>query len=105
MKLLGTVLGFDIGTGNDDDIKMETDQKPTTTKKETDNSTSSKPTTTTTTNNKTNEQNKNVPSEQNQVMKYFFLKYLFNFLGEISRRKKKKIKAMKPTRKKILKQH
>ncbi len=66
IKLIGTVLGIDIGTGNDDDIKMETDPKPSTKKKETNNSTSSKPTTTTTTNNKTNGQ-----TEQNQVIKIF----------------------------------
>ncbi len=58
MKLIGTVLGIDIGMANEDDIKMDTDTKPTTTKKETDTSASSKPTTTTTTttnNNKTNQ--------------------------------------------------
>jgi hypothetical protein len=59
MKLIGTVLGVDIGMANEDDIKMDTDTKPTTTKKETDTSPSSKPTTTTTTtttnNNKTNQ--------------------------------------------------
>ncbi|CAF1196489.1 unnamed protein product [Rotaria sordida] len=56
LKLIQTVFGIDIGTGNenDNDTKMETDTKPTTTKKETNTSISSKPSTTTTTN-KTNE--------------------------------------------------
>jgi hypothetical protein len=71
MKLIGTVLGFEVGTGNDADIKMETDTKPTTTKKESDTSTTSKPTT-----NKTNEQSKNVKSEQTPVRKFIFLIYL-----------------------------
>jgi hypothetical protein len=76
MKLIGTVLGIDIGTGNNDDIKMETDPKPSTKKKETNNSTSSKPTTTTTNNNKTNGQ-----TEQNQVIKIlFFLKIFIQFV-------------------------
>jgi hypothetical protein len=56
MKLIGAVIGFDIGMGTEDDFKMDTDPKPTTTKKETDPSTASKPTTTTTTTTKTNQQ-------------------------------------------------
>jgi hypothetical protein len=79
MKLIGTVLGFDIGTGaeNDNDFKMDTD-----TKKETNTST------TTTTTNKTNEHNKNLISEKNQVRKYFSLNIsTTKFLG--GRRKRK----------------
>ncbi|CAF2386234.1 unnamed protein product [Rotaria sp. Silwood2] len=60
LKLIGTVLGIDIGTGNDNDTTMENDTNPTTTKKETNTSTSSKPSKTTNT-------NKNLTSEQNQA--------------------------------------
>src|SRR5690349_15777218 len=58
MKLLGAVLGFELGNENDLDSKMETDIPPQ--KKETN---TSKPTTTTKTT--TNEQKKNTTSEQN----------------------------------------
>jgi stress-induced-phosphoprotein 1 len=56
MKLLGAVLGFELGNENDLNSKMETDSPPSSTKKETN---TSKPTTT------TNEQNKNSKPELN----------------------------------------
>ena len=70
MKLIGTVLGFEIGTGNDNDTTMETDPRPppttTTTKKESDTSA------------KTNGQTKNVKSEQNPVIDFFiFIETVF----------------------------
>jgi len=53
MKLLGIVLGFEVGDENDLSSKMETDNPPSSTKKETNTSSAStaKPTT-------TNEKNK-----------------------------------------------
>jgi len=56
MKLLGLVLGFELGDENDLNSKMETDNTASSTKKETS---TSKPTTT------TNGQNKNSAPEQN----------------------------------------
>ena len=53
MKLLGTVLGFEIGTGNDNDTR------PNSTRTETDTSTSSKPTT-------------DKKNEQSPVIKFVF---------------------------------
>jgi hypothetical protein len=60
MKLIGTVLGFDIGTNND--IKTDSD-----TKKEANTST-------------TTEQNKNFASEQNRVREDSFL-YLIKYFN------------------------
>jgi hypothetical protein len=65
MKLLGTVLGFEVGDENDLNSKMETDTGASSTKKETP--TTSKPSTTTT---KTTEQNKNLTPEQSQVRNF-----------------------------------
>jgi hypothetical protein len=56
MKLIGAVLGFDLGTENDNDMNMETDAKPMPTRKETPNT----------------------KTEQNQVRKTY-LSYLFKF--------------------------
>jgi hypothetical protein len=76
MKLLGIVLGFELGDENDLNSKMETDNTASSTKKETNTSSTStsKPTT-------TNESNKKLPTEQNQVINLidflFFL--LINF--------------------------
>ena len=47
MKLLGVVLGFELGDENDLNSKMETESPASSAKKETDASTTSKPTTTT----------------------------------------------------------
>jgi len=62
MKLLGLVLGFELGDENDLNSKMETDNTASSTKKETNTSSAStsKPTT-------TNEQNKNSALGQNQA--------------------------------------
>jgi hypothetical protein len=65
MKLIGAVIGFDIGTDND--MNMETDARPPPTKKETDTSKS-----TTTTTNKTTEPTKNGTSQQTSVIKSIF---------------------------------
>ncbi|CAF1360246.1 unnamed protein product [Adineta steineri] len=71
MKLLGCVLGFELGDANDLMSQMDTDNKTSSPKKDTNTSTTSKPTTTTTNtntaNNKTTEQNKNLTAEQNQA--------------------------------------
>jgi hypothetical protein len=79
MKLLGCVLGFELGGDNDMDSKMDTDNGASATKKETN--TSSKPTTTnTTTTNKTNEQSKNATSGLSEVRNFDFVScenYLF----------------------------
>jgi len=62
MKLIGAVLGFDLGTVNDNDMNMETDAQPMPTRKETSTPTSNKKT------------------EQNQVRKtYLSYLFLFNF--------------------------
>ncbi len=61
MKLLGAVLGFELGNENDLDSKMETDTPTSSTKKETS---TPKPTTTTTT---TTEQKKPATSDQTPV--------------------------------------
>ncbi len=63
MKLIGTVLGFDIGTNND----IKTDSN---TKKEANTST-------------TTEQNKNSASEQNRVREdsFFICNTIFQCLG------------------------
>lgn len=60
MKLLGAVLGFDVGDEKDFDSKMETENSASSTKKETNTSTS-KPTSTTS---KTSEPAKNAKPEQ-----------------------------------------
>ena len=62
MKLLGIVLGFEVGDENDLNTKMDTDNTANGTKKETN---TSKPTTTTT--NKPNESKKNSTPEQSPV--------------------------------------
>jgi hypothetical protein len=66
MKLLGVVLGFEVGDENDLNSKMETDNTASsTTKKETS---TSKPTTTTT-------------NEQNPVINLNYSSFSFDFLG------------------------
>jgi len=55
MKLLGIVLGFEVGDENDLNSKMETDSGASSTKKETNTSSASTPKPATT----TNEKNKN----------------------------------------------
>jgi hypothetical protein len=80
MKLLGVVLGFELGDENDLDSKMETETGASSTKKETSTPTaSSKPTTTNTTT-KTTEQNKNLTPEQNQVINFVFFNILLNLI-------------------------
>ncbi len=68
MKLLGAVLGFELGNENDLNSKMETDSPPSSTKKETN---TSKPTTT------TNEQNKNSKPELSPVINLIFFDWFF----------------------------
>lgn len=69
MKLLGCVLGFELGDESDLSSKMETDSKASSAKKEpTTTTTTSKPTTNPNTSTaKPTEQNKNLTPEQNQV--------------------------------------
>ncbi|CAF2777422.1 unnamed protein product [Rotaria sp. Silwood2] len=65
MKLLGIVLGFELGDENDLNSKMETESAASSTKKETNTSTTKPTTSNTTTTNKTNEHSKTSPTEQN----------------------------------------
>ncbi|CAF3765160.1 unnamed protein product [Rotaria sp. Silwood1] len=65
MKLLGIVLGFEVGDENDLNSKMETESPSNSTKKETNTSTTKPTTSHTTTTNKSNEQTKTSTMEQN----------------------------------------
>jgi hypothetical protein len=71
MKLLGAVLGFELGGENDDEIKMETDAGPSAKKEPTASTTSSKPSTSSSTSFKpkttSNDQSNKLTPEQKQV--------------------------------------
>lgn len=72
MKLLGTVLGFEVGDESDINSKMETESAESSTKREA-NTSASRPSTTTTTNNKPNEPPKTAAAPQNPVRSAFLL--------------------------------
>ncbi len=86
MKLLGIVLGFEVGDENDLNSKMETDSGVSSTKKETNTSSTSTPKPTT-----TSEKNKNSTPQLTPVRKYdlwFFDVCLLNSGGSRKRKRK-----------------